>query len=672
MNPFHILRKTRTFASRSLIQLAAASLFAAFAIALASAQDLTPGLTYVCNGERLSIENCNIRDVSDTSTCMVGHPDHIQSNGLMQYTNMTRGALKKLFPTCQQPSQKQVAAAHNFQKRQEDTYNANAQKANDKLNAIEQAQTHPFAQSQKPRTLEERTINRCITSGRLPSSCTGNALLGAFGQMLSAVLPSGGEQQASAGPVMAGVFEGAGHWRLDFIDGGVLVNCAFLSPDQHSYTIDAKSGHLVIDTTPKPLVLTVRGDGSIVGPGPLTIDGVIASGSGGGQSTPGHTETQTTTTHEQVGQSQASQYNPSDLTYQGNGTYDVAHTTTQSTTTPGTTTPVYSTFSKRRATCPALNLTSKGAGVGIQTMQTDLLKTMFGGDKGPPTPPGIRMHGIFAAATGFSVQFFPESAILGCGPDAARAYPYSVAAEGGRAVVKIDAPDHPLMLALKSDGSLEPASAEPYQVHGRTVTGQNDNDDFTFAPFEQTCNLAMLTPSKSIPSGGGTAATMTASSVPAGPGAASGNGSSGLSTPQAPLGNAALSIVAALPPQPGVSNALAGRPYLLLRDSYAKALAKGGVSVPAGVSPYKYVGNACASKTPDCQKINDAIKASAASAVRSDANGNGTLPGVPPGIYHLMISARYNNQSYVWGQPIQLKPGANSVTLDLDNATPIN
>src|SRR5271163_3800896 len=107
-------------------------------------------------------------------------------------------------------------------------------------------------------------------------------------------------------------------------------------------------------------------------------------------------------------------------------------------------------------------------------MQTDLLKSMFNdGDKGPPTPPGIRMHGIYAAAsTGFSVEFFPESVILGCGPDAARAYPYTVEAGGGGAVVKVNVPDHPLTLAFKADGSLDPGGNGPYQVHGRVVTGQ--------------------------------------------------------------------------------------------------------------------------------------------------------------------------------------------------------
>jgi hypothetical protein len=277
------------------------------------------------------------------------------------------------------------------------------------------------------------------------------------------------------------------------------------------------------------------------------------------------------------------------------------------------------------------------------------------------------MHGIFAASTGFSVQFFPESAILGCGPDAARAYPYGVVADGSKAVIQINAPDHPLSLAFKPDGSLEPNGTGPYQVHGRVVTGQNDNGDFTFAPLEQTCNLAVLTPSTTIPSGGG-AATVNASAGARG--AAPNNNGGTLSTPAAPLGNAILSIVSGLPAQPGAPNALAGRPYVILRDSYAAALAKGGVAVPAGMSPYKYVGGICVSRTPDCQKILDAININAASAVRADVNGSGTLPGVPPGTYYLMISTRYNNQPVMWNMPVTLKAGANSLTLDLHNAAP--
>jgi hypothetical protein len=632
-----------------------------FAASIAAAQDVRVGVTYVCNGEHVFVENCNIRDTSDSSNCMVGHPDHILSNGSMQYTYATRGALKKLFPTCTQPSAKEIAAADAFQKKQQALYDANVQKANQQMAAANQPTT--FGQPQKPKTPEERETNRCVTSGRLPSSCLGNSLLGAFGQMLNSVMPSLGKTP-TAGPNMAGVFQGAGNWRLDFIDEGVLVNCSYLSPNQENYTIDFKTGHpqIIINTTPKPLVLTLRADGTIAGPGPVTIDGVVASGASGGGSTPGHTESHNVTTHEQINSYQVNAGNAGQVTNTGGGTYDLATTTSQSTYVPGTYTAPQTTFSPRRVTCPALNLSSKGTGVGIQTLQTDLLKTAFGGEKGPPTPAGIRMHGIFAAAsTGFSVEFFPESVILGCGPDAARAYPYTVVADGGKAVVKIDAPDHPLAFAFRPDGSLDPEASVPYQVHGRTVTGQDNDDNFTFAPLEQTCNLAVLAPSKSIPTTGGTAGAMLAN-----------NNGGTLSVPGATLGNATLSVISGFPSQPGAPNPLAVKPYTLLRDSFANIVANAGVTVPPGSTPYKAFGMACGNRTPDCQRILDAIKASAASAVRSDLSGSGTFPGVAPGIYYLMVTANYNNHALTWGQPVQLQPGANTIKLDQTNATPLN
>ena len=522
---------------------------------------------------------------------------------------------------------------------------AQAQKAAPQIQAmIDSGKIRPPTPAMSP---EQRALNRCITSGRLPASCTGNSLLGAFSQMVSQVLPEAAKE-AGPGPVMAGVFQGAGSWRLDFIDGGVLVNCNVLAPNQENYKIEFKSGHalVIVETTPKPLVLTLTAEGTLVAPGPVVIDGVIASGYESGGSSYG-----------QVSRDSSGNYYDS----MGNRIYGNVNNM-----------PGHATFSPKRVTCPALNLSSKGAGVGVQTMQTDLLKTMFGGEKGPPTPPGIRMHGIFAASTGFSVQFFPESAILGCGPDAARAYPYSVVAEGTGAAIKINAPDHPLTLTFKPDGSLDPGSAGQYQVHGRYITGQNNDDDFTFGPLEQTCNLAVLAPSQAIPGGGGTAASVTASAANPGAGAGNGNGGGTLSTPAAPLGNATLSIASGFPSEGGVPNPLAGRPYVLLRDAYGDILAKAGITVPAGTSPYKYVGATCANRTPECQKAMDAIKANAASAVRADANGSGTFPGVPPGRYFLMISTRHKNQGLVWGQAVQLKAGQNSITLDETNASSIN
>ena len=41
-----------------------------------------------------------------------------------------------------------------------------------------------------------------------------------------------------------------------------------------------------------------------------------------------------------------------------------------------------------------------------------------------------------------------ESVLLGCGPDSARAYPYTVGTNGGNGAMKVNATDHPLTLAF--------------------------------------------------------------------------------------------------------------------------------------------------------------------------------------------------------------------------------
>ena len=181
-------------------------------------------------------------------------------------------------------------------------------------------------------------------------------------------------------------------------------------------------------------------------------------------------------------------------------------------------------------------------------------------------------------------------------------------------------------------------------MHGRFITGQDNDDNFTFAPNELTCDLAPLAPSKTIPATGGTA-TLMAASHPTSP-----NNGGTLSVPNAPLGNAVLSIVSGLATPPGAVNPLAGRPLILLRFSYGDSLARGGVSVPAGISPCKYAGTACGSHSPDCPRISQAIQASAASAARADATGKATLPGVPPGTYYLMVSALIDKQPLIWGK----------------------
>ena len=286
------------------------------------------------------------------------------------------------------------------------------------------------------------------------------------------------------------------------------------------------------------------------------------------------------------------------------------------------------------------------------------------------------MNGTYAASTGFSVEFFPESAILGCGPDAARAYPYTVVADGKQAVIKVAAPA-PLMLQLKPNNALDPGSG-PYQVQGRRITGQDNNDDYTFAPLNATCNLAILAPGP-VP----TMAVPTAAVAAAGPAAAAGSFAADaapaarvaappMATPNAPTGNAVLTILSGLPAAAGAPNALGGHPYILLRDDFATVVAKSGAAMAPGASPVKTMGIACGNRTPDCQKIIASVQAESASAIVADAAGKGVFPGVPAGTYYLMISSAYNNQPLFWNFKVDLKAGQNSVTLNQRNASPVN
>jgi len=63
--------------------------------------------------------------------------------------------------------------------------------------------------------------------------------------------------------------------------------------------------------------------------------------------------------------------------------------------------------------------------------------------------------------------------------------------------------------------------------------------------------------------------------------------------------------------------------------------------------------------------------ANAISAARGDITGKAVLPGVPPGIYYMLVSIRINNQPILWDVKLDLEPGANSLTLDPKNAVPI-
>ncbi len=479
--------------------------------------------------------------------------------------------------------------------------------------AIQQLQQQLQEANMDPATREMR---RCVTSGRVLAVCTGNALssslLGGVNQLLSAAAP-GMVGKEVTGPQMAGVFNGPGGWHLEFSEASVTVACQDLIGESHAYTVSFANNRAVLDIAnmPNDVVLTVSGN-TLAGAGPMTVSGRVPNG-----------------VSERVNGAKA--------------------------------TTVYKYLEvTRNCVKPALSASNSPGVVGAEQ---NLLVSMFNdGQSGPPTPPGLRMNGSYAAAsTGFSVEFFPESVILGCGPDVARAYPYTVVADGKQTAIQVAAPDHPLTLAWKGNNVLDPGTG-PYVVAGRTITGQASNGDYTFAPRNATCNLAALTPGP-IPS-----------MLPSQPAAPAGPMSpdpfaalSNVAIPSAASGSAILSILSGLP---AVPNPLGGRRYVLLRDDVNNIIAKSGAAMAPAVSPVTTMGNDCAKSTPDCQKILNAVKAASVSAVVANAPGMAVLSGVPPGTYYLVVSAPYNGQMLHWDLKVALQAGRNAVTLTTQNAAP--
>jgi hypothetical protein len=664
-----------------------------FSTAIASAQELHTKVTYLCSGERLLIESCNMRDVSDTSTCLVQHPDRPKHNGFVAYTNETRGSLKKLLATCKQPTADEVAHAEAFAKKQQDKQDAILQqnlKAMDTPVPAPGSTSGGSANSQRDKV----RVARCLSAGRTEGQCVGNEFGKAFEGVFAFAGSMIGMKPPQAGLYLNGIYEGKGGWNISFAPDSVAMQCSDLVTDDHPYKIEFKGTQVAIkvETKPEPMVLAYR-DGKLYGSAPIKIDGAIVvgtvPGSGGGGSynagaTPGttsHTETSSSTTFVSPQQAEAYQRGGGSGNLQQNGAgYDLTQTTTTTTySSAPAPAPVYNTGPRiitapRTRTCaaPALSTTktttSQDMGSALSGMGA-----LFGGGEAPKAtvaPTGLRMFGEYAAPGGVDIDFKDDVAIVACGMIAAQ-YPYAVDLSGKEAILRFASSGKPTIdLSFGPDRTL--VGSGNLQVTGRVATGEDRDGNIAYTSRAASCPLGTLKP-VSENSDAGTESVATTAATPAtgvAPAAATKLAGPAFSKPSAPTGNAVLSVASVFPVAAGVVNPLAGRPYLLLRDNLATALSKAGATVPAGVSAHKAVKDACATQTPDCRKYLLAISADTATGLASDANGKVTLPGVPPGIYYLMVSNQ-KNTTY-WELKLQLKSGANSTILDQRNAIPLN
>jgi hypothetical protein len=417
-------------------------------------QSFQTGVTYVCDGERMEIESCNMQNLSDLASCMVAHPDRPLHNGFMAYTNETRGALNKLVPTCKQPSAEKLARHQAFEKKVQEREDALEKQAYGKPAApVARAAGRP-AQSAPVQSTEDQELTRCLESGKSESQCMSNRLVNPVMSMVNTLLPGAAEAQP-AGLLAIGAYKGQGNINVSFNENSIrLGGCGNLVPDSYTFTIEMRGNQAVVNVqnNPQPYVITFRPDGALAGPAAVDVKGKVIVGNTRSWNVPQPTDTD---------------YDQFRSGYWRN-------------------VPTYQSKTER---C-TLGIMSP---TGSISPDTGNFLGAFGSSKTPQKTlaPGLRLTGEYSGAGGFSVKFDTASALLKCG-ESADTQDYAVENSGNQTLIKIQNATKPVVLNFKSDRTL--IGSGPVQVNGRRLTGKNANGDLTFVPRPATCALGILTP----------------------------------------------------------------------------------------------------------------------------------------------------------------------------------
>lgn len=483
--------------------------------------------------------------------------------------------------------------------------------------ATARAEAMPEAGAPTKLQQEQAAMRRCAESGRSETQCMMEGLGKSFMDMATSAVPILGDllkKNRVHGVRVAGVYPGANKLSFTFFTEYVTVACADLEKSDKEYTtaIVPEGVRITIASEPRPIVLTMRADGRLAGPGPTDITGQVVVG------------------------------------------WEQWTRTWSDGRVEPYTKPVYKEFTRR---CSIASLAASGPSPPEATASNAIgsVMGMLGGsdEKAPkPTPAGLRMGGEYGTQAALDIEFRPEGAILGCGPVAVLK-PYSVAFQGGRVVVSIANGATPLALAVGADGRLSGSGS--VKVDGRQATGTSGNGGLTYVPRSATCPVGVIAP------------------VGAEQGAAGARTSSG-ATPAAATGNGpAFQITGGLPAPAAGGNALAGASFLLLDVPLDNILKEAGVAMPAGTSAPKVLEQTCNGMAgqANCAKIVQVMGKHTIAQIKADANGVANTPDLSAGkTYYLFGSAVSQARKVTWHLPLKATAGWTKVVLSVGNAVP--
>jgi len=306
---------------------------------------------------------------------------------------------------------------------------------------------------------------RCTELGGTAGGCATKS----FGQGLMAMI--GGQEITdmadSADPVgiyLSGAYQNpGGGGALGFGPGSTTIgNCGKLVPDPHAYNLRRTGSgiQVTVSNSPSNIVLAMRPDGSLVGPGTVQVNGRVITGY----------SSQTTTLVHQDG-SEA---------WGCNGAYGSCRSTTS--------TPIYGPATARctfaALPAPAPQHLQQGAAADDGSMIGGL--TGFMTSIVTSADPGLRMNGKFSSPTGLILDFEGDAVTLDCGQAHVKA-PYTVQNAPGEFRISVNNSGGPFVLTLAPDNTLHGSGSTT--VNGRLLVNLDGNANPIFHPVSATCSV---------------------------------------------------------------------------------------------------------------------------------------------------------------------------------------
>jgi len=468
------------------------------------------------------------------------------------------------------------------------------------------------------------TARRCLELGGSKTGCMGKGLTAGFLDWVG----FGDEVQESlkgpgrAGVILKGLYRNpATVTTLNFDEGSVSINgCGKLTDDAHNYSIEKTSGlvRITVDNEPNPIMLTMRPDGGLTGPGLIDVKGRIIVG----YFTQTHYENNVPT-----GTTSIPDYRPA-----------MGRCVIGSLAKPPNPKPLP----------PSAQSANDSSLLGVLT---GALNT-FAPDAGEV---GLRMTGKYGGGM-LLLDFSGNSLILDCGQAHAR-QPYTVENTSNALLVHVQNSAAPFTLAVQPDNSLRGTGSTT--VNGRMVTGMN-GDNVIFAPHSETCDVGTFRPKT------GAAPTTSVTTTPPTPAPAT--VAPVASAPAAGGASIKLTVISSFP---SGANPLAGASLALMSERFDTLLRKVGAPIAADVTPGKALQAYAANCLPprSCPAYATAMHPYYVVKGNFDAAGKVVLTGqVSAGTYYVFCSAKVPNGAMVWDVPVEVRVGENTVTLTAGNA----